>query len=47
MIEDYHKPTDDYEKIDFNKIKKTAQLVYGVVERLANLDHRLIVDKQK
>jgi len=47
MNEDYHKPTDDYEKIDFNKIKKTAQLVYGVAERLANLDHRLIVDKQK
>lgn len=47
MNEDYHKPTDDYEKIDFNKIKKTTQLVYGIVERLANLDHRLIMDKQK
>jgi hypothetical protein len=47
MNEDYHKPTDDFEKIDFNKIKKTAKLVHGVVERLANLDHRLIVDKQK
>ena len=47
MNEDYHKPTDDYEKIDFNKIKKTAQLVYGIVQTLANLDHRLIVDKEK
>lgn len=47
MNEDYHKPTDDYEKIDFNKIKKTALLVHGIVERLTNLDHRLIVDKQK
>ena len=47
MNEDYHKPTDDYEKIDFNKIKKTAQLVYGIVERLANLDYRLIVDRKK
>lgn len=45
MNEDYHKPTDDYEKIDFNKIKKTAQLVYGIVERLVNLDHRLVLNK--
>jgi len=43
---DYHKPTDDYDKIDFDKIKKTSELVYSLVARLANLDHRLVVDKE-
>jgi Zn-dependent M28 family amino/carboxypeptidase len=47
MQVDYHKPTDDYDKIDFAKIKKTDELVYGIVKDLANLDHKLAVDKEE
>ncbi len=46
MTADYHKITDDYEKINFPKIEKTARLVYTLASRIANLDHRLKVDRQ-
>jgi hypothetical protein len=45
MQADYHQPTDDYEKIDFKKIKKVSKLVYGIVETLVNLEHRLVIDQ--
>jgi hypothetical protein len=45
MLEDYHKPTDDVEKINFDKIEKVSSLITELALRVANLDHRLIVDK--
>ena len=39
--EDYHKPTDDVEKIDFEKIQKTARLVFYTAWEVANRDKRL------
>ena len=45
MAVDYHKPTDTADKIDFEKIYKTTQLVENLALRIANLDHKLKVDK--
>lgn len=39
--EDYHQPTDDVEKIDFDKMSRIAQMIYGTAWRVANLDLRL------
>jgi len=43
---DYHKPTDDVDKINFEKILKTAILSSSVALQVANLDHKLVVDKK-
>jgi Zn-dependent M28 family amino/carboxypeptidase len=40
MTEDYHKESDEVDKINFRKIKKIADLVYDIVLRISNLDHR-------
>jgi len=45
MIEDYHKPTDDFEKINFYKIEKISSLTTELAIQISNLKHRLIVDK--
>ena len=45
MRKDYHKETDEVQKINFKKLKKMSWLVYGIALRIANLDHRLVVDK--
>lgn len=42
--EDYHKPTDDVEKINFEKINKVARLTTQIALKVANLDHKLIID---
>ncbi|OVE80477.1 hypothetical protein BVY01_00250 [bacterium I07] len=34
--EDYHQPTDDPEKIDYEKMQEISQLVYEIVVELAN-----------
>lgn len=44
--EDYHKVTDEVEKIDFQKLMKVTKTVYGLGWRLANLPKRPLVDKQ-
>jgi hypothetical protein len=36
LHEDYHKPTDDVEKIDFNKLEKISRFVYLTAWELAN-----------
>ena len=41
MLADLHKPTDDYDKINCEKIYKTAELVKELALEIANLDHRL------
>jgi Zn-dependent M28 family amino/carboxypeptidase len=44
---DYHKPTDDVEKIDFPKLARVAQLVYLTGWELAERPQRLPVEKGK
>jgi len=44
MTEDYHKPTDDVDKINFEKLEKISTLITELALRVANLDHRLKVD---
>jgi len=41
--EDYHKPTDTVDKIDFNKIEKITRLVYFTAWKLANMENRIEV----
>jgi hypothetical protein len=44
---DYHQVTDEIEYLDFEKYARVTSFVRAVVERVANLDHRLVVDKPK
>jgi hypothetical protein len=44
--EDYHKPTDDVEKIDYNLLAKRAQLVFTTAWELANRTERIVVDRK-
>jgi hypothetical protein len=44
MLEDYHKPTDDSDRINYKKIEKISTLITEIAVRVANLDHRLKVD---
>jgi hypothetical protein len=43
---DYHQVTDDVEKIDFEKMERIDRLIFSLAFRIANLDHRLVVDKR-
>jgi len=44
---DYHRPTDDIEKIDFKLAEKSARLVFYTAWEIANRDQRLVVDSNK
>ncbi len=44
--DDYHKPTDDVEKIHFPKMAKIARLVFSTAWEIANREERLKVDKK-
>ena len=44
---DYHQVTDEIEFLDFDKYARVTSFVRAVVERVANLDHRVVVDKPK
>ncbi|MGD1317950.1 M28 family metallopeptidase [Chryseobacterium sp. 2R14A] len=44
--EDYHQPTDDVEKIDFNLLQKRTQLIFTTAWELANRENRIVVDKK-
>lgn len=44
---DYHRPTDDVEKIDFKLAEKTARLVFYTAWEIANREERLKVDSNK
>jgi hypothetical protein len=46
MKVDYHRPTDDVSKINFEKIQKAAELSSNIALHVANLDHKLVVDKK-
>lgn len=44
--EDYHKPTDTIEKIDFRKIEKISKLIFHTAWEIANREERIKVDKK-
>lgn len=44
--EDYHKVTDEVDKIDFGLLRQRTQLVFYTAWELANRDKRIAIDKQ-
>ena len=44
---DYHQVTDEPQYIDYPHMARVGQLVYDVATKVANLDHRVVVDKEK
>jgi len=44
---DYHQVTDEPEYIDYAHMARVAQLVYDVAVKVADLDHRVVVDQPK
>jgi len=47
MLEDYHKHSDEVDKINFEKIRKAAILVYNIALRTANLNQRIKTDNKE
>ena len=47
MHEDYHKPTDDIEKIDFNKLEKISRFIFLTAWELALRKKRIKYWKKK
>lgn len=43
---DYHKPTDDADKINYSKLLKTSHLATQIALKVANLDHKLVTNKE-
>src|SRR5262249_17821653 len=43
---DYHRPSDSIDKIDFDKMVRIDRMIFATGWRVANLDHRLVVDKK-
>jgi hypothetical protein len=43
---DYHRATDDVEKIDFEKMERIARMIFATGWRVANGDNRPVVDKK-
>jgi len=44
--EDYHKETDTTEKLVYEKVEKTAKLIFYTAWELSNADKRPTVDKE-
>ena len=44
---DYHQVTDEPEYLDFDQYRRVTQFIYDVAWRVADLDHRPVVDKPK
>jgi hypothetical protein len=44
---DYHQLTDEPQYIEYDHLTRVASFVHAIVERVANLDHRIVVDKPK
>ncbi len=42
---DYHKATDEVDKIEFDALTKRTQLAFSIAWELANRDKRIVVDK--
>lgn len=45
--EDYHKPTDDVDKIDFSLFELRARMIFATLWELANRNNRLVIDKKQ
>ncbi len=45
--EDYHRPSDTVDKIDFEKLSRVSQLIYTSTIKVANYDGRPVVDNQE
>lgn len=43
--DDYHQPTDDVDKIEFDALQKRVQLFFATAWELANRENRPVVDK--
>ena len=44
---DYHQVTDEPEYIRYEHMARVDQLVFDIAVKVGNLDHRVVVDKQK
>ena len=44
LHEDYHHPTDDFDKIDYTKMKRVADYAFLVAYEIANRKKRILVD---
>ncbi len=44
---DYHRPSDEVDKIEFEALKKRTQLLYALTVMLSNSDERPVVDNQE
>ena len=44
--EDYHRPTDSPDKIDYQKMQSVARTIFILASELANAPSRPVVDKQ-
>jgi Zn-dependent M28 family amino/carboxypeptidase len=44
---DYHQVTDEPQYIDYDRMAQVASLVYDAAWKIADLDHRIVVDKPK
>jgi hypothetical protein len=44
---EYHQFTDEPQYLDYEQLARVSQLVFNTANRVANLDHRLVVDKPK
>jgi hypothetical protein len=45
--QDYHQVTDEPQYIDYEHLRRVTQLIFDVAGAVANLDHRVVVDKPK
>lgn len=45
--EDYHRPSDTVDKINFEKLSRVSQLIYTSTVEVANYDGRPVVDNQE
>jgi len=45
LHKDYHKPGDDFDKIDYHKMKRICDYTFLVVNEIANRKKRLVLDK--
>jgi Zn-dependent M28 family amino/carboxypeptidase len=43
--DDYHQPTDEVDKIEFDALEKRARLAFTIAWELANRSERITVDK--
>jgi hypothetical protein len=44
---EYHQITDEPQYLDYDQLARVTQLVFNTARSVANLDHRLVVDKPK